>query len=123
MLDTMTFTKAAGGLCGALLVLLLGKWAAESLYHVEAHGEASYVIEVAGSESAEVEEEEVDFATLLASADPGAGERQFRKCSACHKVEDGANGAGPHLHAVVGRDIAAVGDFGYSETLTGLEGE
>ena len=32
MLDTMTFTKAAGGLFGALLVFLLGSWAAEELY-------------------------------------------------------------------------------------------
>ncbi|MEM6888048.1 MAG: c-type cytochrome [Pseudomonadota bacterium] len=123
MLDTMTFTKAAGGICGALLIFLLGQWAAESLYHVEAHGDASFVVEVAGAESTEVEEEEVDFGALLAAADPDAGERQFRKCSACHKVEDGANGAGPHLHGIVGRDIASVGAFGYSETLGGLEGD
>lgn len=33
MLDTMTFTKTVGALCGALLVFLLGQWAAGSLYH------------------------------------------------------------------------------------------
>ena len=48
MFDTMTFTKAAGGLCGALLVLLLGKWAAEELFHVGGHGEPSFVVEVEG---------------------------------------------------------------------------
>ena len=46
MFDTMTITKAAAALCGTLLVLLLGKWAAEGIYHMESHGEASYVIEV-----------------------------------------------------------------------------
>ena len=52
MFDTMTLTKVTAGLCGALLVLLLGKWVAEELYHVEAHGEASYVIEVADAAAA-----------------------------------------------------------------------
>jgi cytochrome c len=39
MLDTMTITKAFGSLCGALLILLLGGWAAEGLYNVENHDE------------------------------------------------------------------------------------
>ena len=39
MFDTMTVTKAGGALCGAFLIFLLGKWAAETLYHTgtEAH--------------------------------------------------------------------------------------
>ena len=121
MFDTMTFTKAAGGICGALLVFLLGKWAAEELYHVESYGEASYVIEVAESGEAE-EVEEVDFNTVLASADIDKGARVFRKCSACHKLESGANGAGPYLHGVVGRDIAAADGFGYSDALASKDG-
>ena len=47
MFDTMTLTKIAAGVFGAWLVLLLGKWAGEEIYHADAHGEASYVIEVA----------------------------------------------------------------------------
>lgn len=115
MFDTMTFTKIAASVLGAWLVLLLGKWAAEELYHADSHGEASYVIEV---ETAEAEpEEEIDFDALMASADVGNGEKVFRKCSACHKVEDGVNGTGPHLYGVVGRDVAAAAGFGYSGSL------
>lgn len=122
MLDTMTFTKAAGGICGALLVFLLGKWAAEELYHVDANGEAAYVIEVeSGEDVAEVEE--VDFATVLASASVEDGAKVFRKCSACHKLEDGANGTGPHLYGVVGRDKGAVDGFAYSDTLASMDGD
>lgn len=121
MLDTMTFTKAAGGICGALLVFLLGKWAAEELYHVEMHGEASYVIEVeSGEDTAEVEE--VDFATIMASASVEDGAKVFRKCSACHKLVAGENGAGPYLYGVVGRDKAAADGFGYSDTLASMDG-
>lgn len=122
MFDTMTFTKAAGAVCGALLVFLLGKWAAEELYHVQSHGEASYVIEVEGGEEV-AEVEEVDFTTVLASADPEAGARVFRKCSACHKLVDGENGVGPHLYGVVGRDKGAVGGFSYSDTLASMDGD
>jgi len=120
MFDTMTLTKATAGFCGAFLVFLLGKWVAEELYHVDAHGEASYVIEVADAGAAS-DEPEVEFATLMAEADVDKGAKVFRKCTACHKV-DGSNGTGPHLDGVVNRDIAAVGGFDYSGALTGLDG-
>lgn len=51
MFDTMTVTKAAGAVLGALLIFLLGKWTAEVLYHVGGHGEAAYVIETGESEA------------------------------------------------------------------------
>lgn len=120
-MDTMTFTKAAGGICGALLVFLLGKWAADELFHVEAHGEASYVIAVEGAEEV-AEVEEVDFETILASASVEDGAKVFRKCSACHKLVAGENGTGPYLYGIVGRDIAAADGFGYSESLAGMDG-
>ena len=49
MFDTMTLTKVVGGLCGSLLIFLLGKWAAETIYHTGGgHGDdhhAAYVID------------------------------------------------------------------------------
>ena len=119
MFDTMTFTKIVGGLCGALLIFLMGKWAAESLYHTggghggEEHA-AGFAIQV--EEGEPVEEEEVDFATLMASADAGKGERVWGKCRACHKL-DGNDAVGPHLNGVVGRQVDAVEGFGYSGAL------
>lgn len=122
MFDTMTFTKILGGFCGALLVFLLGGWAAESLYHTGGgHGdghEQAYVIDTGEDEGGEeAVEEGPSFAELYASADAGNGERVFNKCKACHKIEDGANGTGPHLHGVVGRAVDSVDGFGYSGAL------
>ena len=116
MFDTMTITKVAAGLFGAWLILLLGKWAGSEIYHAEAHGEPSYVIEVAdaGGDSAEAE---VDFGELLAVADIAKGEKVFKKCSACHKVEKGANAVGPYLIGVVGRPVDAADGFSYSGAL------
>lgn len=125
MLDTMTFTKAAGGLFGAFLVYLLGGWAGEILFHTGGghgdHAEQAYVIEVEGGDEGAAEEETVDFVALVAEGDVAKGEKVFGKCKACHKL-DGSNGTGPHLDGVVDRDIASVGGFGYSDVLTGMDG-
>ncbi len=124
MFDTMTLTKIVGGFCGALLVYLLGNWAGEILYHTgpAGHGDgehtAGYVIETAGSEGPAEAEVEITFGEVFAAADAGKGEKVFKKCAACHKVEDGANGTGPHLYGVVNRPVQAVDGFGYSGALS-----
>jgi len=132
MFNTMTVTKTAAALIGSLLFLLLASWFASSLYHVGytghvAEGEEipqAYRIPVesadAGAEEAAVEEGP-DFATLLAAADPAAGEKAFGKCKSCHKL-DGANAVGPHLDGVVGRDVASVEGFKYSDAMAAHEG-
>ncbi|NHQ73949.1 cytochrome c family protein [Roseovarius gahaiensis] len=125
MFDTMTFTKVLGSFCGALLIFLLGQWAAELLYHTGGgYGDdyqQGYVIETgADDEAEEVVEEGPSFEELYASADLGKGERVFNKCKACHKLDEGANGTGPYLHGVVGRDVAAAEGFGYSGSLVAV---
>ena len=127
MFDTMTFTKILGGFCGAFLAYLLIAWGAEALYHTGGGGHGgeshdAYPIEVADSGDQGAAEDGPSFAELLASADIDKGERAFKKCVACHTVEDGNNGTGPHLFGVVDREIAAVGGFGYSSALEGLDG-
>ena len=127
MFDTMTITKGLGAVCGSLLVFLLLGWAGSSLYSMGhgGHGEEgaqAYTIAVEGGESggeAEAAEAGPAFAEVFASADPAKGEKVFAKCKACHKV-DGTDGTGPHLNGVVGRAIASVGGFGYSDGLKAL---
>jgi cytochrome c len=122
MFDTMTGVKIVGGFCGALLVFLLGGWVAEGIYHAGGHGEGeqAYVIPVEGAGEAEEEAKEVPFEEVFASADAGAGERVFRQCSSCHRLEDGANATGPHLWNVVGRDIGGISEYAYSDALAGM---
>lgn len=126
MFDTMTITKVLGAGAGSLLVFLLVSWAAETVYHGVEGGEAelaqAYVIDTGadepppeGGDAAPAE----DFALVLASADPAAGDKVFAKCKACHQV-NGANGVGPALNGVVNRPIAAIAGYAYSETLAGM---
>ncbi len=126
MFDTMTMTKTVGGFCGMFLVFLLGNWAAESLYHVGGGGHGgehaqAYMIDTGESHSTdEPAVAEVSFDEVYAVADASAGERLFKACRACHKVEDGKNGTGPHLYDVVGRAVGAVDGFRYSGALAAV---
>ena len=57
----------------------------------------------------------------LAEGDAAKGEKVFRKCQACHMVGEGAeNRVAPVLTGIVGREIASVEDFDYSDALKEL---
>jgi cytochrome c len=120
MFDTMTLTKIVGGFCGTFLVFLLGGFVAEMIYHgPESHGEEhqAYTIATGADEGGAEGGDTVNFEEVYAAADAGAGERLFRQCGACHKVEPDANGTGPTLYGVVGRAVASVSGYAYSGAL------
>jgi len=78
--------------------------------------------EAAVQDTSEPETETAEAETVeMAAVDPelvAAGEKVFRKCSACHQVGEGAkNRAGPQLNGIVGRDIGGVDGFRYSGTM------
>lgn len=65
-----------------------------------------------------------DLGTVLAAADPAAGEKVFAKCTACHTINSGgANGIGPNLWAIMGKPIGKhIPGFAYSSALSGKGG-
>ena len=64
------------------------------------------------------------LAAMAQDGDAEAGEKVFRKCMACHAVGEGAkNKVGPQLNGVVGREIATVEDFNYSNVLSDMGAE
>ena len=55
---------------------------------------------------------------LLASADAAAGEASAKKCVACHSFAQGeANKVGPNLWGIVGRPVASIPEYKYSEAM------
>jgi cytochrome c len=120
MFDTMKITKAVAALCGALLIFLLGNWAAKELYVPRnANAPQAYVIDT-GAEEAVEEVAALTFEEAYAVADASAGSRLWSQCRACHKLEAGENGVGPYLHGVVNRAIGASAGFNYSGALNQL---
>ncbi|MGF1476209.1 MAG: c-type cytochrome [Geminicoccaceae bacterium] len=97
------------------------------LYSPHEAEELAYEVDMStieGEQTADAEpQEEISLASLLAEADPAAGEGAVRACQACHSFDEGGgNKVGPALYGVVGREIAGVGDFSYSGTLSGMDG-
>jgi cytochrome c len=109
---------ALGALLGTVFVLFSVSLASEGLYHSESPEKPGFIIEgeeVASTEGAKEEAPAVPIADLMAKADPANGEKLFKKCASCHSADKGAgNKVGPNLYGVVGRQIAHLGDFGYS---------
>lgn len=111
-----------GALLGTVFVLMSVSIASEGIFHSEAPEKEGFAI-VAAEGAAEGGEEAAGggeaavtpIATLLASADAGAGEAVFKKCQACHSGEKGGpNKVGPGLWNIVNHPVAAHEGFSYS---------
>jgi cytochrome c2 len=85
---------------------------------LEAEEQASDDAQAPVNEAAASADEDAAEAEVAMAGDPAAGERVFRQCQACHMVGDGAqNRVGPLLTGVVGRAVASVEGFRYSDAL------
>lgn len=88
----------------------------------------AYPIEVktaeAASDDADEEEQGPTLASLLAASSADKGEKVFKKCKACHTVDNGGkNLVGPNLWNVVGRAKGSVESFAYSGGMTAKGGD
>lgn len=83
-----------------------------------------YPVEAAAATGGTAEAAVVPIAALLPIADAAKGADVFKKCAACHTInQGGANGVGPNLYATVGEGVAQ-GKAGYdfSGALKGVGG-
>ena len=116
-MNALEFNKIAAGLIGSFLALQLFFWAGELIYHPNTEG-AIEEFEVAEADMDEVEVVEGPaFEEVILAASAADGERLWRQCSACHRLEEGANAVGPYLWGVVNRDIGSADGFSYSTAM------
>lgn len=118
--NTIAGWALAGGIVALGLSIVSGM-----IFHSERPEHMGYVIEgveegAAGEGAAAV----APIAVRLASADLAKGEASFKKCMACHTVnQGGANGIGPNLYATMGEAIATgKGGFAFSDALKAVGG-
>ena len=53
----------------------------------------------------------------LAEGDAVAGKAVFKKCAPCHSTEP-VNRVGPTLAGIIGRPVASIADYSYSDAMT-----
>ena len=56
-------------------------------------------------------------ASAQPAGDPAKGEQVFKRCQACHVVNQPTNRVGPHLVGVIGRKSGSVEGFKYSDAM------
>lgn len=128
--DPLLFNKIAAAVLTALLFVFglpqLTKAFMGGGHHGGGDGElhlAYCCVELETQAAGAGEEEVFDLGTALAAASPSAGERRSAICASCHSFEKGgADGTGPNLWDIVGRDVGANAGFGYSSALQALDG-
>ena len=121
-MNSFEFNKMAGAVLSAMLLVMVIGLVTDGIFHAEVPEQPAYFVELPDAGDTATAEAEVDqgptLAELLVLGDVGRGERAFRKCQACHTVEQGGrNGTGPNLYNLVGRALGAGDGFNYSSAL------
>ena len=126
-MDSFELNKIAGAVLLSLLIVMGLGIISDIIF--EPHEPEKPGFEIAVATATEEPEaggatEVVPIGVRLTEASAEAGEKAVKKCAACHNFEKGgANKVGPHLWGVVGRPIAGVEDFSYSDALKDKSGE
>jgi cytochrome c len=122
-MNSFEINKLAGAFLGVVFFVMTLGLVSGALFHdekVETPGFAIAAADAAaeGEGAAEAPAELAPITPLLASADAAAGEVVFKKCAACHSIDNGgANKTGPNLWEIVNRPAASHEGFAYSSAL------
>ena len=124
-MNSFQFNKYAMALLGTVFVVFGLNLISEAIFHTNAPEERAFVIAADtdpgiggaadGADSGPIYE---PIGPLLVNADEEAGQKVYKKCAACHTVDNGgANKVGPNLWNIVNRPVASHDGFSYSSAL------
>ena len=107
-----------------ILVLGINK-IADVIFYVEKPEKAAYQVasdtttsSSTSSETTSTSSESGNIMALFASTNAAEGAKVFKKCAACHSInEAGSNKIGPALWGVLGRSAGSVPDYKYSKAM------
>ncbi len=120
-MDSFELNKIIGAILGTLLFVMGVGFLAEAIYTPVTGQGPGYALPgepEGGDDTAAPPAAVVSIGTLLASADPKAGEASAKKCQSCHDFTSGGpNKTGPNLYDIVDRVIGDHPGFAYSAVL------
>ena len=117
-MDSFEINKIVAAVLVVFLVVFGIAKISDIVFHVEKPNASAYKVEVStvSSDQDSNTGELVDISALLAMGDLDHGKNVWKKCSACHSIKKGGkNKIGPALYSVLGRNVAALGDYKYSK--------
>ena len=128
--DPLLFNKIAAAALTAVLLIVGLPQLANAVLGGGHHGKSDELhlayccveLETASHGGGE-EEAPFDLGAALAAANPAGGQRRSAICASCHTFEKGgADGTGPHLWGIVGREVASVSGFNYTSAVQSAGG-
>jgi cytochrome c len=127
-MDSFELNKILGAILGTLLFVMGVGFLAEAIYEPAKGLGPGYDLPQPAPEPTNPGDTKpvavADIGTLLATADPKAGEASAKKCQSCHDFTSGGpNKIGPNLYDVVERPIASHPGFAYSDALLKFKGD
>ena len=108
------------------IILVLGINKVEDvIFYVEKPEKSAYQVasiatddSSASTETNSVSSGSGDIMAMFASVSAAEGAKVFKKCAACHSInEGGSNKIGPALWGVLGRSVGSVPDYKYSKAM------
>ena len=107
-----------------ILVLGINK-ITDVIFYVEKPEKSAYQVasiatddSSASTETNSVSSGSGDIMAMFASVSAAEGAKVFKKCAACHSInEGGSNKIGPALWGVLGRSVGSVPDYKYSKAM------
>lgn len=124
-MNGLELNKIAASILLAGIIAMISGYVTRGLYHPSEAEKRGYSVEVAEEAAAggAPAEEKVDIMALIAANDTATGEKEVKKCAACHTFDKGGpNKVGPNLYGVVGRGIASHAGFTYSAAMSATKG-
>ena len=119
-MDSFEINKIFAAIIVTVLLVLGINKVSDVIFHVEKPNVEGYKVEVkVVSASQTNEQSQVDISALLALGSVENGKKVFKKCAACHSInEGGGNKIGPKLWNVMFRTVGSIADYKYSKALS-----
>jgi cytochrome c len=118
-MDSFEINKIIAAILVTVLLVFGISKISDVVFHVNQPDVKGYKVEIKASTSTQIASgSQIDISALLALGNVDHGAKIFKKCAACHSInEGGGNKIGPNLWGVMFRSIGSVTDYKYSKAL------